>query len=494
MSRQDDLKRLVVSLRRRRQRLTEQAAAAGPRPPAYLPPEITDVEQEIARLEAELIEETGQPLSQVIWPDPLPPTARQVFICYFRQDGRFGQTLAADLERAGLAAWWDIAQRTGSEAWRQSIEAAIEASQACVVVLTPDSVASVWVEREYRQALDLGLEVVAVLYQKCEPPPALTERQIVNFVSQPYLDGVRELLPWLGATTDHLPATLPPPPIRPRRRAWPVGALLALLVIVIALAAAGWAYAALFGGSGEVAVTPPPVEAATVALADAVAVAAPSPTPPAPTPPPTASPVPPTATLLPPVPTATPSPTATAPPPSATPTASPEPLAATATASATATVSPTASVSATASRTPSPTVPRPAVLAAPVLLAPAEEAVIQTGILNTFRWEWAGTLPADRYFEIRLWRAGEYKRGAFDAREVTTRRVPPDDVYEFTGDVASAQGLTSSGTYLWDVAIVSLEPYRVVGRQATPRPLNIVVASDSGPSSSNDGPEPTPTP
>ena len=73
----------------------------------------------------------------------------QLFISYSRKDIAFARRLAGDLEKAGYAVWWDITDLRGGDDWVRQIPAAIESSQFIVVVLSPNSVASEWVEKEY---------------------------------------------------------------------------------------------------------------------------------------------------------------------------------------------------------------------------------------------------------------------------------------------------------------------------------------------------------
>ena len=73
----------------------------------------------------------------------------QVFISYSRRDLAFVEQLAADLQAAGLDVWYDLSGLEGGARWSIEIEKGIRDSQYVLVVLSPDSVASEWVEREY---------------------------------------------------------------------------------------------------------------------------------------------------------------------------------------------------------------------------------------------------------------------------------------------------------------------------------------------------------
>jgi hypothetical protein len=74
---------------------------------------------------------------------------QKIFISYSRKDTDFVRKLAGDFEKAGYDVWWDITDLRGGDDWVRQIPAAIESSQFIVVVLSPNSVASEWVEKEY---------------------------------------------------------------------------------------------------------------------------------------------------------------------------------------------------------------------------------------------------------------------------------------------------------------------------------------------------------
>ncbi len=94
----------------------------------------------------------------------------QVFISYSRRDLAFVEKLAADLKEAGLDVWYDLSGLEGGARWRIEIEKAIRESRYVIVVLSQDSVASEWVEREYLYASNLRKDVVPLFYRPCDLP------------------------------------------------------------------------------------------------------------------------------------------------------------------------------------------------------------------------------------------------------------------------------------------------------------------------------------
>lgn len=76
----------------------------------------------------------------------------QVFISYATPDEDFARKLAADLRTWNVPVWvaFDCIRR--GELWADAIDHALQASGICIVVLSPNSVASRWVKKELRVA------------------------------------------------------------------------------------------------------------------------------------------------------------------------------------------------------------------------------------------------------------------------------------------------------------------------------------------------------
>src|SRR5678815_3203104 len=98
---------------------------------------------------------------------------QRIFISYSRKDSAFVRTLAGDLEKAGYDVWWDISDLRGGDDWVRVIPAAIAASQHVLVVLSPNSAESEWVEKEYTQALSLRKKIIPILFAATRVPFAL---------------------------------------------------------------------------------------------------------------------------------------------------------------------------------------------------------------------------------------------------------------------------------------------------------------------------------
>jgi eukaryotic-like serine/threonine-protein kinase len=94
----------------------------------------------------------------------------QVFISYSRKDLVFVERLAKDLQAAGLEVWYDLSGLDGGTRWGREIQAAIQKSQIFVVVLSPNSIDSERVEKEFMYANSLKRKIIPLLYEPCETP------------------------------------------------------------------------------------------------------------------------------------------------------------------------------------------------------------------------------------------------------------------------------------------------------------------------------------
>lgn len=104
----------------------------------------------------------------------------QVFISYSRKDISFVEQLASDLKSAGLDVWYDVSSLGGGSRWRMEIEKAIRNGQFVIVVLSPDSIASEWVEREFLFASNLKKKIIPLMYRHCDLP--------LNYLDLNYID------------------------------------------------------------------------------------------------------------------------------------------------------------------------------------------------------------------------------------------------------------------------------------------------------------------
>ena len=97
------------------------------------------------------------------------PTA---FLSYSHADQDRVRVLANALEQAGIDVWWDTLIEGGA-AFAKTIDAALDASDAVIVLWSVNSIASDWVLDEAARGRDLK-KLVPLSIDGTEPPPRLT--------------------------------------------------------------------------------------------------------------------------------------------------------------------------------------------------------------------------------------------------------------------------------------------------------------------------------
>ena len=176
---------------------------------------------------------------------------QKIFISYSRKDIDFVRKLAGDLEKAGYDVWWDITDLRGGDDWVRQIPEAIRLSQFFLVVLTPDSVESEWVRKEYTQALSLRKKIIPIMLVAGTVPFALNTINFINFAGGEYADNYKKLLEAMDYTGE-------PPAIQPfKKRIGPLPQEFRKFVIpalfgILLLFAAVWAF------RSQAVVTPTP--------------------------------------------------------------------------------------------------------------------------------------------------------------------------------------------------------------------------------------------
>lgn len=123
----------------------------------------------------------------------------QVFISYSRKDLSFVEQLATDLKNAGYEVWYDVSGLRGGSRWRFEIENAIRNSEFAIFVLSPNSITSEWVEREFLYSSNLKRKLIPLMYQPCELPLSYLNLNYIDVHGDNYKRGFNEILGALGS-------------------------------------------------------------------------------------------------------------------------------------------------------------------------------------------------------------------------------------------------------------------------------------------------------
>jgi peptide/nickel transport system substrate-binding protein len=122
----------------------------------------------------------------------------QVFISYSRKDIAFVESLANDLKAAGLEVWYDLSGLEVGTRWGMEIQNALQQSQYFLVVLSPNSIESEWVEKEFLYANSLKRKIIPLLYIPCSLPMWFINLHFIDFQGRNYKLHFPELLKALG--------------------------------------------------------------------------------------------------------------------------------------------------------------------------------------------------------------------------------------------------------------------------------------------------------
>ena len=107
-------------------------------------------------------------------PVPKPNSATRIFLSYALKDGtEAAARLRSDLMSAGFSVWQDIEDMQGGKAWKAQLRQALREVDAVVVLLTPEAVASKYVEWEIEMAQMVEKTIFPVLVLDCEIPEEL---------------------------------------------------------------------------------------------------------------------------------------------------------------------------------------------------------------------------------------------------------------------------------------------------------------------------------
>jgi TIR domain len=123
----------------------------------------------------------------------------EVFLSHSSLDRQFATSIAEVMRRHGVPVWYSQTNIVGAQQWHDEIGAALQRCDWFAVILSPQSVASMWVKRELLFALQqhrFENKIIPILYQPCDLNQlswTLSFFQIVDFTGN-YDDGAAALL------------------------------------------------------------------------------------------------------------------------------------------------------------------------------------------------------------------------------------------------------------------------------------------------------------
>lgn len=140
-----------------------------------------------------------------------------IFLSHNSADKAFVRRLAKDLENQGVRFWLDEAEIKVGESLIEKIRTGIDRVEYVAVVLSPDSVASTWVQREVDVAMNQEIsgrhvKVLPIMYRECELPGFLLGKKYADFKNEArYNEAFAELIRSIGVVFNKN-ALVPPQP------------------------------------------------------------------------------------------------------------------------------------------------------------------------------------------------------------------------------------------------------------------------------------------
>lgn len=127
-----------------------------------------------------------------------------VFLSHNHADKPFVRRLAADLDNQGIPYWLDEAEIKVGESLIEKIRDGIDKVDFVAVVLSPNSIASPWVQREVDVAMNQEImgrrvKVLPLMYKACDLPGFLLGKRYADFTEDTrYADALEDLVKSIG--------------------------------------------------------------------------------------------------------------------------------------------------------------------------------------------------------------------------------------------------------------------------------------------------------
>ena len=127
------------------------------------------------------------------------PHPKEIFLSYSSVDWKFANEIAKLLRRHGVPVWHSHRNIMGGQPWHDEIGDALRRCDWFVILLSPNSVKSIWVKRELTFALrkpHYNDRIVPVVVDLCDHEQlswTLFSHQVVDFTAD-FEKGCRALL------------------------------------------------------------------------------------------------------------------------------------------------------------------------------------------------------------------------------------------------------------------------------------------------------------
>lgn len=122
-----------------------------------------------------------------------------IFMSYSRRETGFVDDLTHRLEKAGFNVWLDYRRLIPGTPWAGQIDKGLREAEVVLLVVSKDSIASQFVELEWRHVLgDKNKRVILAIFEAVKLPPELKNYEWVDFRGS-YEAGLKELISQLNS-------------------------------------------------------------------------------------------------------------------------------------------------------------------------------------------------------------------------------------------------------------------------------------------------------
>ena len=127
-----------------------------------------------------------------------------IFLSHNAKDKPFVKRLARDLDNHGIKYWLDESEIKVGDSLIEKIRSGLDEVDYVAAILSPNSIASSWVQREIDVAMNQEIygkkvKVLPIMYQKCELPGFLYGKLYVDFADEAnYQDAFKKLVNSIG--------------------------------------------------------------------------------------------------------------------------------------------------------------------------------------------------------------------------------------------------------------------------------------------------------
>lgn len=120
----------------------------------------------------------------------------QGFICYSRKDAAFAQKLHTVLKHEGYDVWVDWEKVQPGTDWREPVQAGIQAAEICIVILSPDLLASPSCAVEINYAISYNKPLLLILWRRVSVLPAYfaTSEQILFYEESDFEQSLHQVM------------------------------------------------------------------------------------------------------------------------------------------------------------------------------------------------------------------------------------------------------------------------------------------------------------